>query len=400
MRNLFAGLAGAAIFCLTPAARAEYVGDYNVGDTICGYFNTYRPSTGASFTLASGALEATKDNSATQDTDGLTLDNDFDSVTGRHQVCVNTAADGTFYSAGSRFSVYLSAGTVDSVSVIGAETMSFSLLDGTLATLDTNIDDIETDTGTTLQGELDGIETDVDAILVDTSTTLDDYLDTEIFDIRRAIGPATTTIATLASQVSFTLTAGSANDNAYNGYGLIVIDASTPTQSALACVLDYTGSTRTVTLAADPAIFSMTTTDNVILLPAFCNDLTNIEATLASVSSAVTDIDTKVGTPSVLDSGAATLSGMLEDTFAEAGAVQPMVDDLETNLASLQLDVDAVLVDTSTTLQGELDVIQAATDDLTTGVPIASYTNAAGDVCLFVISEAEPHITVDCTEAP
>lgn len=33
-------------------------------------------------------------------------------------------------------------------------------------------------------------------------------------------------------------------------------------------------------------------------------------------------------------------------------------------------------------------------------VPVASYTNAAGDVCLFVISETEPHVSVDCTEAP
>jgi len=87
------------------SSRAEYVGDYNVGDTICGYFNTYQPSTGASFTLASGAAAATKDNGAAEDTSGITVDNDFDSVTGRHQVCVDTSQDGTFFSAGSLFSV-------------------------------------------------------------------------------------------------------------------------------------------------------------------------------------------------------------------------------------------------------------------------------------------------------
>jgi hypothetical protein len=83
--------------------------------------------------------------------------------------------------------------------------------------------------------------------------------------------PAPTTIATLASQTSFTLTAGSADDNAYNGYGISIRDASTATQQALGCVRDYTGSTRTVTLLEDPAIFTMATADNVHLLPAYCD---------------------------------------------------------------------------------------------------------------------------------
>jgi hypothetical protein len=143
MRNLFLGLAGTAIFCLAPAARAEYVGDYNVGDTVCGYFNTYRPSTGALFTLASEAVAAYKDASATPDTSGVTIDDDF-TGTGTHKVCVDTSQDGTFFSAGSQFSVQLTAGTVDSVSIANAEVLSFSLLDGTLATIEAQTDDIGT----------------------------------------------------------------------------------------------------------------------------------------------------------------------------------------------------------------------------------------------------------------
>lgn len=149
----------ASLLIAVSAQAGPYLGDYNVGDTVCGYFNTYQPSTGASFTLASGTVEAYKDASATQDTSGITLDNDFDSVTGYHQVCVDTSADGTFFSAGSRFSFVLSAGTVDSVSVVGTEVFSFSLLDGTLATIDTNVDDVETDTGTTLPATLASLAT-------------------------------------------------------------------------------------------------------------------------------------------------------------------------------------------------------------------------------------------------
>src|SRR5690349_9116421 len=114
---------------LSFAARAEYVGDFAVGtDNICKIFNTYRPSTGAAFTAASLAVDVYKDDNTTQDNDsGLTVDDDFDALTGAHQVCVDTSTDGTFYSAGSMFTVVVSVGTVDSVSIVGTEVMSFSL---------------------------------------------------------------------------------------------------------------------------------------------------------------------------------------------------------------------------------------------------------------------------------
>lgn len=76
-----------------------------------------------------------------------------------------------------------------------------------------------------------------------------------------------TTIATLASQTSFTLTVGSANDDAYNGCVLYVHDVASAVQCCLGVILDYTGASKTVTLAADPGIFTMATTDNVSILP-------------------------------------------------------------------------------------------------------------------------------------
>jgi hypothetical protein len=75
-----------------------------------------------------------------------------------------------------------------------------------------------------------------------------------------------TTIATLASQTSFTLTAGSADNDAYNGQTVIVTDASTSAQKAVGVVLDYVGSTKTVTLSADPAIFTMAVGDSVCVI--------------------------------------------------------------------------------------------------------------------------------------
>lgn len=75
-----------------------------------------------------------------------------------------------------------------------------------------------------------------------------------------------TTIATLASQTSFTLTNGSADDNAYNGHIVVVRDATTWQQVAVGIVSDYTGASKTVTLAADPGIFTMAAGDDVTIL--------------------------------------------------------------------------------------------------------------------------------------
>ena len=95
-----------------------------------------------------------------------------------------------------------------------------------------------------------------------------------------------TTIATLASQTSFTLTAGSADDDAYNGAMVVVTDQSTSTQKAVGKVSDYTGSTKTVTLEADPGIFTMAVGDtiDVIAFPAL-NDIST-----AQVNAEVIDV--------------------------------------------------------------------------------------------------------------
>lgn len=59
-----------------------------------------------------------------------------------------------------------------------------------------------------------------------------------------------TTIATLATQTSFTLTDGPAENDALNGLWCIIHDAASAVQWGTAIVDDYTGATKTVTLAA------------------------------------------------------------------------------------------------------------------------------------------------------
>jgi hypothetical protein len=86
----------------------------------------------------------------------------------------------------------------------------------------------------------------------------------------------------------------------------------------------------------------------------------------------------------------------------EIATLQTSVDDLPTNaeLATSQAAADDA---TLAAIAGLNDVSAAevvTAIEASTDLPIAKYTNAAGDECLFVISESEPHITVDCTEAP
>jgi hypothetical protein len=105
-----------------------------------------------------------------------------------------------------------------------------------------------------------------------------------------------TTIATLASQTSFTLTAGSADDNAYNNCTIIIEDVSTAAQKAVGIISDYTGATKTITLKYDPAIFTMATTDKVYILAenALKSTLANRQLNVAADGDIAGNIDGSV----------------------------------------------------------------------------------------------------------
>lgn len=106
----------------------KHLGDFDTSAVIYGKFSTYRPSTGAAYTLGgTPALSVYKNNDVAQSTSGVTLTADFDSVTGLNHFAIDTSADGTFYAAGSFFDVVITTGTVDSVSVVGAVVGSFTL---------------------------------------------------------------------------------------------------------------------------------------------------------------------------------------------------------------------------------------------------------------------------------
>ena len=181
-------------------------------------FDSNDPSASVTMTgLATTDIEIYKDGSVTQrasdtgyallDTDGI----DFDAITGVHGISIDLSSNATagFYSAGSQYWVVVASITVD------AATINFLL-----------------------------------------ATFRIGYPDAVI----------NTTIATLASQTSFTLTVGPAEDDALNGCVVCIHDVASAVQLGFAVVQDYTGSTKTVTLTAG-VTFTAAATDNIAIYP-------------------------------------------------------------------------------------------------------------------------------------
>jgi len=95
-----------------------------------------------------------------------------------------------------------------------------------------------------------------------------------------------TTIATLANQTSFTLTAGSDQDDTYNNLMMVIEDADNTTRrDPRVYASDYTGSTRTVTLAAGTSGFSAAVGDRVRIFAVLSPTLYATAAALAAVSA-------------------------------------------------------------------------------------------------------------------
>lgn len=257
------------------------------------------------------------------------------------------------------------------------------------------------------------------------------------------LGYWTTTISTVNSQTEFVLAGGSADNGAYDGWGVIVQDQSTSAQRSLryaSCSITYVGSTNTLTISA-AADFTAATGDTIILAPALaCSDGTEFSSVPwnsawdAEVQSEVADaltvydpptdtemdsafgalndlsaaavnaeVDTALSdydgpTDAEMDAGfsalndptaAAIVAAILGESCAAPGA-----GTIEEQLCT---DLDAVLVDTGTTLQGEVDGIQADTEDIQSRIP-ASLNNGVMPSDVQRINDVE--ITGDGSATP
>jgi hypothetical protein len=145
-----------------------------------------------------------------------------------------------------------------------------------------------------------------------------------------------TTIATVTSQTVFVLTAGSADNDVYNEQLVVITDAATENQKARALVLDYVGSTKTLTLAAAPG-FTVSAGDSIAII-AVAGLTAGQRAQLALIGSG-TRITVKA------DSGK-SISLKIGDTYAVArnSAKRIEVNDADSSIYDLLMgdEVDSI----------------------------------------------------------
>lgn len=150
-----------------------------------------------------------------------------------------------------------------------------------------------------------------------------------------------TTIATLSTQTEFTLTAGSADDDAYNGAIAVFTDQSTPTQKSYATISDYVGSTRTVTLGSAPA-FTIATGDTIEVMTPL--GAAGSAPTAAAIADAVWD-EAQSGHATAGSFGeiATEIASILVDTDTTIPGLISGLNDL--SAAEVNAEVDTALTD-------------------------------------------------------
>lgn len=191
------------------------LGTVRPGSTIRIPFSTFDKDDGSSITMTSYAaadMLVYKDGGTTEraSTAGFTATTDFDAKTGKHLAIIDLADNTTaaFWNAGSEYLVAIDAVTVDAV---------------------------------TTGGWIARFRIGYVGSLIDT------------------------TIATLSSQTSMTLTVGPAEDNALVGFWAVIHDIASAVQLSKVLISAYTGSTRTITLAAG-ATFTAAAGDNISVM--------------------------------------------------------------------------------------------------------------------------------------
>ncbi len=422
----------------------KHLGDYDAGGTLHSKFTTYRPSTGAPFTLAgTPVLSVYKDGSVTQSTAGITLTTDFDGLAGLHHVAIDTSADGTFYSAGSHFEIVITTGTVDSVSVVGSCVASFSLRKD--SALKPTVAARTLDVSATGEAGLDWANIGSPTTAVNLSATNID-VDQVVASVSGAVGSVTGAVGSVTGNVGGNVT-GSVGSVATGGItaGSIAADAigaselaadavteiatgvwaaatrtlSAGTNIVLAKGVGVTGfndldaagvrgavglaaanldtqlaaiDTKTTNLPSDPAdqsliIAATTSLANLIGTPAGVS----LAADVASVQADTNDLQSRL--PAALISGRidATVGAMQADVLTSTALAASAVTEIQTGLSTLDAaGVRAAVGLASANLDTQLDALPTAAEN-------ATAVWGAGARTLTAIDEDSTTLDLDAT---
>ena len=362
--------------------------DYTVGETLHLMFTT-RAITGVPTVLSgSPVVSAYEADSATQITAGITLGVDHDSVAGLNLLTI-VATGGNGFESGKDYNLVITTGTVNSVSAIGEVVGTFSLgrsaaavelanatdglsalkalvdtLTTNLATVDGIVDSILVDTGTTIPATIATVDTNVDSILVDTGTTLPASIATVDGNVDAIL---VDTADLQANQGSWLTATGFATSGA-----LATVDSNVD------AVLVDTGTTLPATLADIQGATFATGTDSLEAIrnrgdAAWTTGAGGTAPTVAEIRTEMDDNSTKLAAI-VADTGELqTNQGnwLTATGFATSGA-----------LATVDSNVDAILVDTNELQTDDIPAAIAALNDLSAAQVNAEVDTALTDIHL------------------
>jgi ActR/RegA family two-component response regulator len=342
------------------------VGDYTPGKTVYVDFNTHQ-TTGTPITLAgTPAVSVYKRGSTTESTAGVTLSVDYDSRTGYHLVTVDTSADGTFYSAGSDYSVVITTGTVDGTSVVGTTVGFFSLSNRSALRPATADRTLVVDAGGRASADLT-------AILGDTGfpTSLTSFLE-EGYD------PGTTTVRANVARISDDATAADNCEAFFDGTGYAGTGNVIPTVTNLTNLPAITSNWLTAAGLATDAVAEiqngLSTLDAAGVRTAVGLAFANLDTQLTAIKTKTDNLPTDPADASDIAAAFSTVNATLATIAAyidtEVAAIKAKTDNLPTDPADAS-DIAASfssLASTLSTIAGYIDTevaaIKAKTDQL------------------------------------
>lgn len=342
----------------------KHLGDFDAASVLYTKFTTYRPSTGAPFTLAgTPVVSIYKDGSLTQSTAGITLTVDFDGLTGLHHLAIDTSADGTFYSAGSQFEAVITTGTVDSVSVVGSCVASFSIRKD--SALKATVAGRTLDVSAGGEAGIDWANVGSPTTAVNLSATNID-VDQVVASVSGAVGSVTGAVGSVTGNVGGNVN-GSVASVAANGISASSLAADAGTEIGTAV---WATATRELTSGANIALAKGTGVTGF-------NDL-DAAGVRGAVGLASANLDTQIAT---LATGAnlATVAGYLD---TEIAAILADTNELQTDWADggrLDLILDARASQASVdTIDGIVDSILVDTTEIgAAGAGLTALASAA-----------------------
>lgn len=304
----------------------SYHGDYAEDSTNFSFKITTRTIGGAASALTwSTGIQVYKDEEVAQSTAGITFTTTFDSVVGLNLVEIDLSAD-AFYVVGSNYSVVITSGTVNSVSVAGEVLGEFSIENrfSTNAVTDalTNYGVSTVSSASQLNIATTALETHGASTI--TSTDVDDSL--TAYD---ASTHTTTDVFDQAKNAITTLSvASTANlDTALTNYGASTLGTTEFKDITTTALEDYGASTHTTTDVFDQAKNAIST-----LSVASTGDLATALNTYGASTLGTSEYK-DVTTTALEDYGASThtstdvrdqiIAGLSSDTYSEPAQGAP-----------------------------------------------------------------------------